>query len=166
MGITFGLLEIVLDLVLGITFGLLEIVLDLTFGLQEIILDLILGVTFNPPTGVKIAGVNFLTLIDAQGPHRLGRRAYALPHLPPLPIYILSFHWLPCLPCVLWPTCPPRAWPLPPLLPRDILNVSTITTSGCVKFSWLASICRSKRLCRFVVYSDFGRIFMLFLCKS
>ena len=26
----------------------------------------------------------------------------------------------------------------------DLLNISTITTSGCVKFSWLAQICCSK----------------------
>ena len=41
--------------------------MGITFGLLELVLDLILGITFNPPTGVNFAGVHFLTLIDAQG---------------------------------------------------------------------------------------------------
>ena len=46
----------------------------------------------------------------------------------------------------------------------DLLNVSTITTSGCVKFSWLALIGCYKHTwfcCNF-----FGRTTTLFLCKS
>ena len=56
LGITFGMLEITLGITLGITFGLLGITLDI-----------ILDIKVNPPTGVNFAGVNCLTLIDAQG---------------------------------------------------------------------------------------------------
>ena len=46
----------------------------------------------------------------------------------------------------------------------DLLNFSTITTSGCVKFSWVAYIIAPNIQC-FVVNSFFGCIFKLLYVK-
>ena len=60
-GICFGLSFGINFWTAGISF------FDLTFGPLELILDLALNLKNKPPTGVNFAGVNFLTLIDAQG---------------------------------------------------------------------------------------------------